>query len=76
MFSRYENCDCKFHDITLTSILSLVFTFVPNYFQRTSLFLPGGHFNLEKAMIFGQLESAAILFAKFHAGTRTSLSDF
>ena len=27
-------------------------------------------------MIFGQLASAAMLFTKFHVGTRTSLLDF
>ena len=30
----------------------------------------------KKTAIFGQLANAAMLFGKFHAGTRKSLSDF
>ena len=36
----------------------------------------GGHFNKKQKNIFEQLESEAMLFAKFHAGTRKSLSNF
>ena len=67
----------------LTKILGLVFIFASNYYQTASFFVPGGHVNRKKnknkqkkAMIFGQVASAAMLFAKFHAGTRKSLSGF
>ena len=66
----------KFHDVTLTEILGLVFTFALNYYQAASFFIPGGHFSWKKAMIFGWLAIAAMLYATFNAGTRKSLSEF
>ena len=50
----YENCACfKFHDVTLTWIIRFVFTFASNYYQTATVFIPGGHFILEKIMILG-----------------------
>ena len=67
----YEIYDCfKFHDVTLTLISGLVFTFPSNYCQAASFLIPGGRVNRKRTMIFGQLPSAAMLFADFHAGTR------
>ena len=41
----YENCNClKSHDLTLTWILELVFTFASNYCQIASFFKPEEHF--------------------------------
>ena len=73
----YENCACFiFHDVTLTQILGVVFDIASSYYHTILFFIPGGHFNGKKTMIFGQFASAAMLLAKFHTGTRKSLSDF
>ena len=71
----YEECGSfKFHDATLT--LGPVFTFASNYYQTASFLTHRGHSNRKKnTTIFGRLASEAILFARFHAGTRNSLSD-
>ena len=67
----HENNHCfKFHGITLTKISDPVLTFVIFIFHTRR------HFSSRKTMTFGQLASVTMLFAKFQAGTRKSLSDF
>ena len=70
------SCVCAYENPDLHSspggAQGFAFTFASNYHLTASFFTPGGHFNND----FGQLTSAAMLFAKFHAGTRKSLSDF
>ena len=66
----------KFHDFTLTQIFGLVFTFTLTHYHKANFFIPGGISIGKKTITFGQLAIAAMLFAKFHAGTRKSQSEF
>ena len=73
----FENCNCiKFHDITLTEDIRLVFTVASNDYQTALFHITGGHFNWKEKNDFGQLTSAAMSFATFHAVTIKSLLDF
>ena len=63
--------DCfKLHDVTMTLILGHAFTSASNKYQTVSFLIPRGHFR--ETMTFGQLASAAKLFAELHAGTKNS----
>ena len=63
----FENCECfKFYGVTCSDF----FTSDSKHYQTASFFIPGKHFNRIKVLIFWQLISVAMLFAKVHVGTK------
>ena len=58
-------------------ILDPVFIIASNYYKTASFFTHGGHSNWKKQCFFRAVDKwMAMLFAKFHAGARKSLSNF